>query len=529
MKFPKLAVLLSLGASLASWAPTTTAQNVTNEWLLHPPADSWPGFHGDYSGRRHSPLTHITPANVSDLGLAWAFQTGQNAGIKATPIMVDGIVYFTVPDNIWAIDARSAHLLWHYQYPPNKGDHIGQRGVAIYKNSIYFMSPDAHLICLDAKNGSVRWKVEVADVEKGYWATNAPLIVGNHVITGMGGDLDNLSMYLKSYDPETGALQWTWDVDPPEGTPDRTTGGTTWITGTYDPDLNLLYWGTGNPTPVLEGKTRPGDDLYTCSIVALNPDTGKLVWAFQMSPHDTHDWDAVEVPVLVDGNFNGKPRKMLMQASRNGYYSVLDRVTGENLLTTPFGPTNWATGLDKKGQPIADPKKEPAPDGRLISPDEGGMTNYRSPSFDPQTGLFLVDARTAYSLYFAKPADGTYGWAGADYGLWGKGELRAIDYQTGKIRWAHELGPGGAGAGVLTTDSGLTFTGDGRGNMLVLDTSNGKTLWHAGLGAGMQSSPITYMLDGHQYVLTGAGGVLFAWRLPESEAAVAGAAKASGR
>jgi alcohol dehydrogenase (cytochrome c) len=519
MRFPKLAVLLALGASLA---PIATAQNVTNDWLL-------PGFQGDYSGRRHSPLTQITPANVGDLGLAWAFQTGQNASIKATPIVVDGIVYFTVPDNIWAIDARSAHLLWHYQYPPNKGDHIGQRGVAIYKDSIYFMSPDAHLISLDAKNGNVRWKVEVADVDKGYWATNAPLVVGNHVITGMGGDLDNLPMYLKSYDPETGALQWTFDVDPPEGTPNRTTGGTTWITGTYDPDLNLLYWGTGNPTPVLEGTSRPGDDLYTCSIVALNPDTGKLVWAFQMSPHDTHDWDAVEIPVLVDGNFNGKPRKMLMQASRNGYYAVLDRATGENLLTTPFGPTNWALGLDKKGQPIPNPAKEPARDGRLIAPDEGGMTNYRSPSFDPKTGLFIVNARSAYSLYFSKPADGEYGWAGADYGLWGKAELRAIDYQTGKIRWAHELGPGGAGAGVLTTDSGLTFTGDARGNILVLDTSNGKTLWHAGLGSGMQSSPITYMLDGHQYVLTGAGNVLFAWRLPESEAAVTGAAKTSGR
>ena len=529
MRFLKSAVLLAFGASLANWAPIATAQNVTDQWLLHPPADSWPDYHGDYSGRRHSALTQITPANVNDLGLAWAFQTGQNASIKATPIMVDGIVYFTVPDNIWAIDARSAHLLWHYQYPPNKGDHIGQRGVAIYKDSIYFMSPDAHLICLDAKNGSVRWKVEVADVEKGYWATNAPLIVGNHVITGMGGDLDNLPMYLKSYDPETGALQWTWDVDPPEGTPNRTTGGTTWITGTYDPDLNLLYWGTGNPTPVLEGKTRPGNDLYTCSIVALNPDTGKLVWAFQMSPHDTHDWDAVEVPVLVDGNFNGKPRKMLMQASRNGYYSVLDRATGENLLTVPFGPTNWTLGIDKEGQPIPNPAKEPARDGRLIAPDEGGMTNYRSPSFDPKTGLFLVDARTAYSLYFTKPADGDYGWAGADYGLWGKAELRAIDYQTGKIRWTHELGPYGAGAGVLTTDSGLTFTGDARGNMLVLDTSDGKTLWHAGLGAGMQSSPITYMLDGRQYVLTGSGSVLFAWRLPEGEAATEGTAKASGQ
>jgi alcohol dehydrogenase (cytochrome c) len=529
MKFSHAASLFALASTLVAAPRLAPAQQVTDQWLLNPPADSWPGYHGDYSGRRHSALTQITPANVGDLGLAWAFQTGQNSGIKSTPILVDGILYFTVPDNVWAIDARSGHLLWHYQYPPNKGDHIGQRGVAIYKDWLFFMSPDAHMISLNAKDGSLRWKVEIADVNKGYWTTNAPLIVGNHVITGIGGDLDNLPTFLKSIDPETGKLQWQWDVDPPDGTPNRTTGGTTWIPGTYDPELNLLYWGTGNPTPVLNGKTRPGDDLYTCSIVALNPDTGKLVWAYQVSPHDTHDWDAVEIPVLVDGDFKGKPRKLLMQASRNGYYVVLDRATGENLLTTPFGPTNWATGLDKKGQPIPNPAKEPAPDGRLIAPDEGGLTNYRSPSFDPKTGLFLVDAKPSYSLYFAKPADGDYGWAGADYSLWGNGVLEAIDYHTGKIRWSHELGRGGAGAGVLTTDSGVTFTGDGRGNALALETSSGKTLWHAGLGASMQSSPITYMLDGHQYLLTGSGSVLFAWKLPDSGPATTQTATAASR
>ena len=290
------------------------------------------------------------------------------------------------------------------------------------------------------------------------------------------------------------------------------------MTGTYDPDLNLLYWGTGNPTPVLTGTTRPGDDLYTCSIVALNPDTGKLAWAFQPSPHDTHDWDAVEVPVLVDADFNGRPRKMLLQASRNGYFFVLDRSTGESLLTAPFGPVNWSLGVDKRGQPIPNPEKEPAPDGRLIAPDEGGLTNYRSPSFDPATGLFLVSAHPSWSIYFAKPADGTYGWAGADYGVWGKAVLEAIDYQTGKIRWTHELGPGGAGAGVLTTDSGLTFTGDAHGNFLALTTADGKTLWHAGTGAHMETSPITYELDGRQYILTSSGGVLFAWALPKARA-----------
>ena len=221
------------------------------------------------------------------------------------------------------------------------------------------------------------------------------------------------------------------------------------------------------------------------------------------------------MPVLVDADFKGKPRKMLMQASRNGYFFVLDRLTGENLLTTPFGPVNWASGLDKKGQPMPDPKKDPAPDGRIIAPDEAGLTNYRSPSFDPKTGLFIVSAHPSYALYFNKPADGAFGWAGADYSVWGTGVLKAIDYQTGKIRWSHELGQGTPGGGVLTTEGGVLFTGDIQGNVLALRTSDGKTLWHAGGGASMQSQPITYMLDGRQYVVTGMGGVLYAWALPE--------------
>lgn len=494
------------------------AQNVDAQWLLHPPTDSWPGYHGDYSGRRHSSLTQITPANVNGLGLAWAFQTDQSASIKATPILVEGILYFTVPDQLWAVDARSGHQIWHYQYPPNKGDHIGQRGVAIYRDWIYFMGPDSHMVSLNAKDGSVRWNIAVADARQGYWTTMAPLVVGNHVIVGVGGDLDNIPMFLQAFDPETGKLQWKWDVDPQAGAGRPTTGGTTWMPGTYDPELNLIYWGTGNPTPVLAGSARPGDNRYTCSIVALNPDTGKLVWAFQPVPHDTHDWDAVEIPVLVDGMFKGKQRKMLLQATRSGYFFVLDRVTGENLLTTPFGPVNWASGVDKKGQPIPNPAKDPAPDGRLIAPDEAGLTNYRSPSFDAKTGLFLVSAHPSYSIYFSKPADGTYGWAGADYSLWGKGVLEAIDYQTGKIRWKHELGEGNPAAGVLTTDSGLAFTGDVRGNVLALRTSDGKTLWHAGIGSPVRNSPITYELDGRQYLLMGSGSVLFAWALPEGGA-----------
>ena len=504
-------------SAMAVWfSMSLLAQGLDPDALLHPPADSWPQYHGDYSGRRHSPLTQITPTNVDQLTLAWLFQTGKSDTIKATPLLVDGILYFTVPDNVWAVDARSGHPIWHVTYPPNKGFHIGHRGVSMYKDSLYFTTPDAHLLCLNAKDGSIRWNVVIADSHKGYWATMAPLIIGNHVIVGVSGDFDNLTGFLRSIDAETGKTQWQWDSTPPVGTLNATTGGMTWMTGTYDPGLNLLYWGTGNPTPVLTAATRPGDNLYTCSIVALNPETGKLVWAFQASPHDTHDWDAVETPVLVDGDFHGQPRKLLLQSSRNGYFFVLDRTDGKSLLTVPFGTVNWASGVDKDGRPIPNPAKEPARDGRLIAPNEGGLTNYRSPSFDPETGLLLVNTQPSYGIYFQKPADGTFGWAGADYGVYANGVLKAIDYQTGKIRWKHELGEAHAGSGVLTTQSGLAFTGDAEGNFLAVSTKDGKTLWHAGSGAHIESSPITYELDGRQYVITSSGSSLFAWSLPDS-------------
>ncbi|MDE1177308.1 MAG: acido-empty-quinoprotein group A [Edaphobacter sp.] len=506
---------ISLAMLFSALVPgAAVAQQVDANMLLHPPADSWPIYHGDYSGRRNTALVEINQRNVSGMTLAWTFQAQSSQTIKSSPILVDGILYFTLPDNIYAIDARSGHQLWHYTAPPNHAFHIGQRGVSILKDKIYYMSTDAHALCLDAKTGKVLWDVVVGDSNAGNWSTMPPLIVNNHVVVGISGDFDNLQGFIRSLDPETGATQWTWYATLPVGTPKMTTGGNVWMMGTYDPEQNLMFWGTGNPTPVLNGKPRPGDNLYTCSIVALNPETGKLAWAFQPSPHDTHDWDAVETPVLADVDFKGVKHKVLMQASRNGYFFVVDRTTGKALITEPFGPVNWTLGVDKDGRPIPNPAKEPAPDGRLIAPDEGGMTNYRAPSFDPKTGLFIVSASPSYSVYFAKPADGTYGWAGADYGVWNKGVLEAIDYRTGKIRWEHDLGRR-AGSGVLTTASGLTFSGDGEGNFLGLETATGRTLWHAGTGANIASSPISYQLDGHQVILMSSGSVLYAFRLPE--------------
>lgn len=518
MKVERYACRLAVNLLLIAGGSLVTAQGLDPAALSKPALDSWPTYHGDYSGQRHSRLTQMTPENVHQITLAWTFQTGQTAQIKATPILVNGIVYVTTPDNVWALDARSAHQLWHYTYPTNQGFHIGHRGVAVYKDNVYFTTPDAHLVALGARDGKVRWDVAIADAKKGYWSTNAPLVIRDHVVVGVAGDFDNLPGLLKSVDPENGKTQWTFYSTPPPGTPDNPSGGATggqmWMTGTYDPQLNLLYVGTGNPTPVLNGQARQGDNPWTCSIVALNPDTGKLTWGFQVSPHDTHDWDAAEVPVLVDSTFNGAPRKMLLQASRNGYFFVLDRTNGTSLLTTPFAATNWANGLDKTGRPVPNPAKEPTPDGRLVAPNEGGGTNYRSPSFDPKTGLFIVSAQDSYGIYFFKPEHGTYGWAGADYGVFARPELRAIDYHTGKTRWAHQLGDGGSAAGVLTTESGLTFTGDSSGNVLALRTSDGATLWHARIGQ-VGNAPVTYELDGRQYVLVGGGGGLYAWVLPE--------------
>jgi alcohol dehydrogenase (cytochrome c) len=501
-------------------APALSSIGLDPATLLNPPPDSWPTYHGDYTGRRHSKLSQITPDNVHQLTVAWTWQSGAAAGIKASPILVNGVMYVTMPDNIWAIDARTGRQIWRYTYPTNQGFHIGHRGAAIYKDTVFLTTPDAHLVALDIKDGKVKWDAVIADSKKGFWSTNAPLLIRNHLLVGVSGDFDNLPGTLKSIDPETGKTQWIFYSTPPPGTPDSISGGATggqmWMTGTYDPELNLVYLGTGNPTPVLNGAARPGDNKWVCSIVALNPDTGQLAWGFQASPHDTHDWDAAEVPVLVDGTFGGAPRKMLMQASRNGYFFVLDRTNGKNLLTKPFAAVNWAKGINEAGSPIPDPAMEPARDGRLVSPNEGGGTNYRSPSFDPKTGLFIVSAQDAYGIYFFKPEHGAYGWAGADYGVYAKGMLRALDYQTGAVRWEHEIGGEGS-AGVLTTETGLTFSGDAANSVFALRTSDGATLWHSTIGR-VGNGPITYELDGKQYMVVAGGGVLYAWTLPEKAA-----------
>ena len=521
----RIAILLAFLAS-ALTTPFVAAQGLDPAALLKPATNTWPTYNGDYSGRRFSPLNQINATNINSLTLAWIYSARQE--LKSTPLEVSGILYFTSPDNVWAVDARYGREIWHY-YRKSEGDHIGQRGVGMYKNWLYFTTPDAHLISLDAKDGTLRWNVELADPKLGYFATMAPLIVRDHVIAGISGDVTDVRGYLVSLDPETGAIQWRWYTEPDPGQPGSETwpkdtdalmhgGGMTWMTGTYDPELNLLYWGTGNPNPVLVGEERPGDNLYTCSIVALNPDTGKLVWAFQPSPHDVHDWDAVETPVLFNAEFKGKPRKLLAQASRNSFFFVLDRATGEHLLTAPFIDQTWASGIDAKGRPIAKPDAAPSPDGALVEPSSDGGTNWMSPSFDPQTNLFYVNARRIFSVFYRTTEGKAEGWGGRDRNLWANSTVRALDYKTGKVVWNHELGNGTTIAGILTTAGHLLFTADNSGNLLALDPTTGKTLWHLNVGGGLLASPMTYELDGRQYLLVPIQENLYAFALPERTA-----------
>jgi alcohol dehydrogenase (cytochrome c) len=515
---------LALFLAPCAIAPPLAAQGLSPETLLQPPTSDWPTYNGDYSGRRYSTLDQINSQNIGSLTLAWRFRA--NGTIKATPLEVNGILYLTTPDNVWAIDARTGHSIWHY-HRASEGDHIGHRGVGMFGDWLYFTTPDAHLVSLDARDGKVRWDIEMADPKLGYFATMAPLVVHDHVIVGVSGDVTDIPGFLESIDPKTGAVQWKWFTEPKPGEPGSETwpkdsdailhgGAMTWMTGTYDSGLNLVYWGTGNPNPVLAGDARPGDNLYTCAIVALNADTGKLVWYFQPSPHDVHDWDAVETPVVFDAEFDGKSRKLLAQASRNGFFFVLDRATGEHLVTAPFIDVNWASGIDSRGRPVLKEGYAPRPDGALVEPSSDGSTNWLSPSFDPQTGLFYVSARRSFSIFYLTATGKPEGWAGRDAGLWANSTLRAIDYRTGKIVWNHELGDGDSGAGILTTAGHLMFTADVDGNILALDPATGQTLWHLNVGDSTQNSPMTYELDGRQYVLMAVHDELFAFALPEN-------------
>ena len=502
-------------------------------------AGGWPTYNGDYSGRRYSPLSQINAGNINSLSLAWVYranpapaQGGAQAGgssnnvvIKGTPLEINGILYLTAPDHVWAIDARSGREVWHYAWKSRGGIHIGNRGAGVWGSYLYFETPDCNLVSLNLRDGKERWHKPICDLDQFYYASVAPVIVKNHVIAGVSGDDLDIPGYIESHDPETGELQWRWYAHPNPGDPEAKTwpsveamlhgGGMTWVPSTYDAELNLLYFGTGNPQPVIAGKARQGDNLYTECIIALNPDSGKLVWYFQPSPHDTHDWDAVQTSVLFDGEVNGQPRKLLAQASRNGWFFVLDRATGKNILSSEYVRTNWTRGVDSKGQPIPNPAKEPKLDGALVAPNQGGAANWPPPSLNPQTGLFYVNAARAFSVYYIYDDDDKpEGWSGNDRSGYSETMLQAIDYKTGQIRWSHKWpANGGTRSGLLSTAGGLLFSGDTAQNLVALDPATGTPLWHAGLHAPITNGPMTYELEGVQYLVVGAGDSLYAFAL----------------
>jgi alcohol dehydrogenase (cytochrome c) len=494
--------------------------------LLQPPTDTWPVYHGDYSGKRYSTLDKINAANVRHMTLAWVYRTnGVQGGLKGTGLEINGVLYYTAPDHAWAIDARTGREVWHITWPSKGGIHIGNRGPAVYGNWLYFLTPDCNIVSVNIRDGKERWHKTNCDLDQFYYGSVAPVVIRNHVIAGVSGDDLDRPGYISSYDPENGALQWRWYVVPQKkGEPGSETwpnedamkhgGGMTWQVPTYDPELNLLYVTTGNPQPVIAHKNREGDNLYTGSVVALNPDTGKMAWYFQASPHDTHDWDATQVPVLFDGEIEGKPRKLLGLAARNGYFFVLDRATGKNLVTSQYVPSNWAKGVGKNGSPIPDPAKMPQIDGALVSPNQGGATNWPPPTFNPKTGLFYVAASRAYSVYYIFDTDDNpQGWGGTDRGGGNLGSsIEAIDYKTGKIRWSHKWESGGR-SGLMSTAGNLVFCGDGANNFVALNATTGEPLWHANLGASVSNGPMTYELDGTQYVVVTAGDSIWAFAM----------------
>jgi len=550
-------------------------QGLDPSLLLKPLSDSWPTYSGDYSGKRYSALTQINQSTIKNLGLAWSTRvaagmpaggggrggggfggggsatptivagegtgalnetgtTGRSSRIVGAVLEVDGVLYPSTPDNAWAVDARDGHVLWHFVWKTRGGTHTGNRGLGMYGTWLYMETPDDFLVCIDSVTGKERWHKEIAPLAEQYFSTNAPIVIGNHILVGLGDDLD-APAFLTSYDPETGDVQWRWYATPQTAddpalktwanlTAAKYGGGQMWIPGSYDPETHYYIVGTGNPTPAYTTQSRgEGDNLYTCSLVAINADTGKLVWHFQTSPHDAHDWDSTQTPVLVDAEFGGKMRKLAITATRNGYFYTLDRVTGEHLVTGKFSPTaNWATGVDSRGEPVRNPAKDWDVAGALVSPTNAGATNWMPPTFSPDTGLFYLTTEDSYSMYYLTDLDPR----GA-MGLGGKQEsaagtlgtfLTAMDYKTGKIAWRHQYPEAGAWGGtnvghpLLTTAGKLLFGGDPGGNIVAYEPAKGTPLWHAHIG-DPSNGPETYLLDGKQYILIAAVDMLYAFTL----------------
>jgi alcohol dehydrogenase (cytochrome c) len=515
------------------------AQGITSKDLLDGLANPsrWLTYSGDYSGRRHSPLTQITPANAGQLSAQWTFQTGVAGKFETTPIVVDGVLYATGPQNwAWAIDGRSGREIWRYQRPVPQDVRaccgLVNRGFGVYGDRLYMATLDAHLVALEMKTGKVVWDVEIADYKQGYASTPAPLVIEDKVIVGIAGGEFAIRGFLDAYDVTTGKRVWRFYTIPAPGEPGSETwpasawergGAPTWLSGSYDPELNTIYWGTGNPNPDFYGDSRTGDNLYSGSLLAIDADSGTLKWHFQFTPHDTHDWDANQIPVLADVTMGGQPRKVVMVANRNGFLYVLDRTDGKFLTAKPFVHQTWAKEIGADGRPIEQPDQRPTAKGTVTCPDLFGGTNFMSPAFDPAQGLLYVSARETCQIYIAEaPPEG---YKAGDRTMGGRlgrapdftpsGALRAIDPLTGERKWEIKH-PAPSWAGVLTTAGGVVFTGTNEGFVLAADSKTGKELWRYQTGAPIYAPPTTYQIDGRQYVVMPAGMTLTAFALPTS-------------
>jgi alcohol dehydrogenase (cytochrome c) len=519
---------------------------------------NWLTYSGNYQGHRFSPLTQITRDNVSTLQPAWIYQSRETGKIEASPIVADGLIYITEqPHVVTALDGRTGRPVWTYRRPAAQGvpGCCGQvnRGVAILGDTLFTCTFDAHLIALDANSGALRWDVPIVEPGAGHSMTGAPLVVKDKVIVGIAGGEFGIRGFLDAYDAKTGKRVWRLWTVPAPGEPGSETwpasgssgsssmsgasgssgapvsgeiwkngGAATWLTGTYDPDLNLLYWGTGNPGSNYNGDDRPGDNLYSNALLAIDADTGKLRWHFQYTPHDLHDWDSNQVPVLIDATVDGRARKLVVQGNRNAFYYVLDRETGELLRGVPYASQTWADGLDPRGRPIVRPNTEPTAEGTLVYPGLAGSTNWFSPSYSPRTRLFYINSNEDYGQTFYKVstpyAPGQNFEGGGTRNVEGKefrGVLRALDAVTGALRWKFDAFSAPS-AGVLSTAGGLVFSGNREGHFFALDAETGRLLWRFQTGGNIAANPVSFEIDGRQHIAIAAGHGLFVFALPAS-------------
>jgi alcohol dehydrogenase (cytochrome c) len=500
--------------------------------------DRWLTYSGSLDGHHYTPLTEMTPENVSRLQVRWIRQFGISVSrTESTPLVVNGIIFRSEPpSDVVALDAKSGELRWRYTRSlpdrlPVESIMPTNRGLAVLGNVLFLGSFEGFLVALNATNGSVIWQTEVVKPSDGFTLTGAPLIVNGSVVIGVAGGEFGVRGFLASYDAQTGKQQWRFDTIPGPGefghdtwknNAWQTGGGATWITGSYDPALDLIYWGVGNPAPGLQGDVRPGDNLFTDSLIALHAGTGKLAWYFQFTPHDEHDWDATQTPILADIPINGVLRRVICTSNRNGFYYVLDRTTGEFLVGVPFVEQNWAKGLDSAGRPILSTGGGVSLAGRLTKPGLGGGTNWQNEAFDPKRGLFFVPAAEEASVFTkaANPQRGDFGFYPGSAGLDASGGatvVKALDVATGKEKWQRSSPiAGGAFAGgysgLLATGGGLVF-GAARGFVFAIDSANGCELWRVYLGGDTYAPPISFTVDGRQVILVAAGRALFEFGL----------------